>query len=399
MNKDFEKYATLLLKRCLSLKKGQPLLITAPIEAIEFVRVVNKVALELGSNDIYFDFDDEILKHDTLKIMNIDDFKNSRFFNKKIYDEYAKKGAAFLMLCADNPDLMSDIDDKKIAHSAKLARTTKPYYKKVQLTYEVPWCIACVSTTSWAKKVLPNSNNPKEDLWKLIFKMCLINAKDPIKEWNNKISNNKKIVDKLNKLKITKLYYKNELGTDFEIGFNDNVWCGASTKGKDGRDLIVNMPTEEVFTSPNKYTANGIVYASLPLVYNGSLIEDFYIEFKDGKVVNYSAKKGASVLKSIFKIKNGDYLGEVALVDVTSPISKSKTLFYDTLYDENASCHLALGDAFPECIKSNKSLKELGINESQTHVDFMIGTNNLEIIGETKNGKKVTIMKKGKFTL
>lgn len=399
MNKNYKKYAHLLLNRCLSIKKGQPLLITAPIDAIDFVRIVSRIALEYGVNDIYFDFDDEVLKHDLLKNLNNEDLKNNKFFNKKIYDEYAKKGAAFLMLCANNPDIMNDIKDDKIGYAAKLVRTSKPYYRKVQMTYEVPWCIACVATTSWAKKVLPNSPTPREDLWKLIFKMCLVNKKDPIHEWNKKIDNNSELVNKLNKMKIKKLYYKNKLGTDFEIGFNDNVWCGTSTHTKDGRKIIVNMPTEEIFTSPNKYTANGTVYASLPLVYNGSLIEDFYIKFENGKVIDYGAKKGASILKSIFEIKNGNYLGEVALVDITSPISKSKVLFYDTLYDENASCHLALGEAFPECINSKKTLKELGINESETHVDFMIGTNDLEIIAETENGKQVTIMKNGKFKI
>lgn len=399
MNKNFEKYAELLLKRCLSIKKGQPLLISAPIDTIDFVRVVARIALTLGIFDIYFDLDDEILKHDILNNVNKEDLNTSKFFNKKVYDEYAKKGAAFLILCANNPDIMKDIDDEKIAYSSKLIRTSKPIFKKLQLTNDVPWCIASVSTDSWAKKVLPKSPTPREDLWKLIFKMCLVNTKDPIKEWNNKIENNKKLVDKLNKLKITKLYYKNKLGTNFVIGFDNNIWCGAGGNTKDGRQIIVNMPSEEVFTAPNKYTANGKVYASLPLVYNGSLIEDFWIEFKKGKVINYGAKKGASILKSIFEIKNGNYLGEVALVDTSSPISKSGILFYDTLYDENASCHLALGEAYLECVNNKQNFKKMGINKSETHVDFMIGTKDLNIIAETSNNEKITIMKNGKFKI
>lgn len=397
MNKKYEKYANLLLTKCLSIKKGQPLLISAPIDAIEFVRVISKLALEHGVTDIYYDFDDEILRHDHLKHLNKDDLKNSRFFNKKIWDEYAKKDAAFLMLCADNPDIMIDIDSERLAQANKLLRTTKPLYKKRQLNNEIAWCIACVSTDSWAKKVFPDANNPKEELWNAIFKMCLVDKKDPIHEWDEKIKNNNKLVNKLNKLNIIKLKYKNNLGTDFEIGFDNNIWCGTGCKLKDGRFVIVNMPTEEVFTTPDKYTANGIVYASLPLVYNGSLIEDFYLEFKNGKVINYDAKKGKKSLKSIIEIKNGNYLGEVALVDITSPISKSNILFYDTLYDENASCHLALGSGFLECIEDKKVLKKF--NESKIHVDFMIGTKDLEIIAETKSGKSVTIMKNGKFII
>ena len=399
MNNKFKKYAELLINRCLSVKKDQPLLITAPVECFEFVRIVASVALESGVNDIYFDYDDEVIKHDELKYLNNNDLKKSRFFNKKIYDEYAKKGAAFLMLCADNPDMMKDIDEEKIGYAAKISRTTKPIYKKKQLTYEVPWCIACVSTDAWAKKVLPNSKNAKEELWNLIFKMCLVNKNNPIEEWNKKQEKNTKLINKLNNLKVKTLHYKNNLGTDFSVSFNDNIWCGGGCKSTDGRDIIVNMPTEEVFTTPNKFTANGIVYASLPLVYNGSIINDFWFEFKNGKVINYGAKTGKNILKTILEIKNGNYLGEVALVDVTSPISKSNILFFDTLYDENASCHLALGEAFTECIESKKSDKELGLNKSQTHVDFMIGTKDLLVTAETVDGKKITIMKNGKFTI
>lgn len=399
MNKKLEKYAELLLKRCLSIKKEQPLFISAPTDALEFVRIVNLVALKLGISDIYYELTDDIIKRDLINNLTKEEMKNNSYFNKKIYDEYAKKGSAFLLLCADNTELMKDIDEEKLGYASKIIRTTKPLYKKMQLKYDIPWCIACVSTDAWARKVLPESYDAKKDLWNLIFKMCLVNKENPIDEWDKKIKNNKNIVDKLNKMNIVSLHYKNKLGTDFEVGFNDNIWCGADTKSTDGRKIIVNMPTEEVFTSPNKYTTNGIVYASLPLVYNGSIVKDFWIEFKDGKVVNYDAKKGKEILKSIIESKNGNYLGEVALVDVTSPISKSKILFYDTLYDENASCHLALGDAFPECIKSTKDLKELGVNESDTHVDFMIGTNDLEITATLKNDKEVVIMKNGKFTI
>lgn len=393
-----EKYAKLLLDKCLSIKENQPLLITAPIECIDFVRIVAKYAMEKGVRDIYYDFTDEILKHDTLKYYDFKDLDNSNFFNKSIYDEYAKKNAAFLMLYSDDPDALADIDSEKIAYSAKLLRTTRPIYKKMQLTYEVSWCIASVVTKNWAKKVLPNSNNPVDDMWDIVLKMTLCDKEDPVEEWNNKILKNNEIVNKLNKLNIKTLHYKNKLGTDFKISFNDNIWCGASSKNKSGDEIIVNMPTEEVFTTPNKYTANGIVYSSKPLVYNSSLIDGFFIEFKDGKVINYDAKIGKDVLKSIIETENGNYLGEVALVDKLSPINQSNILFYETLYDENASCHLALGDGFPECIKSDKSFEELGVNESKTHVDFMIGTDDLEIIAETENDN-IIIMKNGTFTI
>lgn len=399
MNENYKKYANLLINRCLSVKPNQPLLISAPIECIDFVRVVATTALETGVKDIHFDLTDDVLKHEELKYLSNEELTNSKLFNKSIFDEYAKKDAAFLMLYGDDPDIMSDIDKAKIAYTGKLFRTSRPLYKERQLKYEVPWCIASVATEGWAKKVLPNSKTPKEDLWNLIFEMCLVNTPDPIEAWNKKIEMNKLFTEKMNTLKIKKLIYKNDLGTDFEIGFTDNVWCGAGGHSTEDMPIIVNMPSEEIFTSPNKYTANGIVYASKPLVYNSSLINNFWLKFENGKVIDYDAEQGKEVLKSILEIENGNYLGEVALVDVNSPISKSGILFYETLYDENASCHLALGEGFLDCIKSDKTLDEVGLNKSKTHVDFMIGTDDLNVVAETEDKKLVKIIENGSFKI
>jgi len=397
MEEKLTKYADLLINRCLAIKDGQPLLITAPIETIEFVRIIAKLAYKHGVKDMYFDFTDEVLKHDQLKYLSKKELKKSKLFNKKIYDTYAKKKAAFLMLYADNPDIMKDIDIEKISYSAKVSIGSRPLYKKLQLSYEVPWCIASVVTKSWAKKVLPESNDPYTDLWNIVFDLTLVNTSNPFESWNKKIEESKRLVKKLNNLNINKLKYKNSLGTNFEIGFNHNIWCGAGEHTTDGREILVNMPSEEVFTTPNKYTANGRVYASKPLVYNSSIIDKFWLEFKNGKVVDYDAKTGKDILKSIIKIKNGNYLGEVALVDKNSPIYKSNLLFYETLYDENASCHLALGSGFPDCLNKD-NLDELGLNDSKTHVDFMIGTDDLEIVAETDNGE-IAIMKNGEFVI
>lgn len=388
-----EKYANLLINRCLSIKEKQPLFISAPIESIDFVRILSKIAIENGVRDIHYEFSDEILKHNELMYYDNEDLFNSSFFNKSAYDEYAKKNAAFLMLCYDESLVMSDVDKDKMKYIGKINISTRPFYKEKQLKYEVPWCIASVATDTWAKRVFPNEKNSKEKLWNEIFKMCLIDKDDPILEWNKKLKKNKELVDKLNSLEIESLHYKNKLGTDFIVGFENNIWCGADAEN----NLIVNMPTEEVFTSPSKYTANGVVYASKPLIYSNSLIENFWIEFKNGKVINSNALVGDELLKSIFKIKGGDYLGEVALVSSDSPISKSNILFYETLFDENASCHLALGQGFLECT-NYETLENSNINNAKTHVDFMIGTDDLEIVATCKDGH-VTILKDGKFVI
>lgn len=393
-----EKYADLLLKRCLCLKSTDSLFINAPIDSIEFIRILTKKAYKIGIKDIYLDLEDEELKHNELKYLSNEELRNSKSFNKEIFDTYAKKNSAFLMLCGENPDTMNEIDKDKISFTGKLLRESKPIFKEKEITYEIPWCIALIPTHSYAKKVFPNDIDAYDKLWNLILKITLCDKEDPIEEWNKKIELNTKRVQTLNNLKIKSLTYSNNLGTKFSIGFTDNVWCGTDTVSKDGRNLIVNMPSEEIFTTPNKYTANGIVYASRPLVYNGTLINNFWIKFKDGKVIDYDAETGKDILKSIINIENGNYLGEVALVDKTSPIFKSNTIFYETLYDENASCHLALGQGFTECIDTVKKLNDIGFNDSLTHVDFMIGTEDLNIIAKTDD-KEIIIMKDGKFVI
>ena len=274
----------------------------------------------------------------------------------------------------------SGISSDKLDLSAKLVRETKPIYKDRQLKNEIVWCIASVVTKTWADKLFPNEDDNVNKLWNIIYKMCLVDKNDPIKEWDNKIKLNSKKSEFMNNKQYKKLTFKNSLGTNLTIELpKDHIWAGGNTI-INGTPTIANMPTEEIFTSPYKYGVNGIVYSSKPLVYNGSLIEDFYLEFKDGEVVNFDAKKGNDILRQIIETdENSKYLGEVALVDYDSPISKSNLVFYETLYDENAACHLALGSSYLECIKEpNFDI----VNKSSTHVDFMIGTSDLKIYGD-----------------
>ena len=401
---NFDKYAELLLKKCLNLKAGQPLVITCPVECYEFVRVLTKQAYEMGVHDIYFDFVDTYLKYYQLKNFTVDEFETSLFWNKKIYDEYAKKDGAFLMLTAEESDVYVDVDSEKLAKANHISRTSRPIYKEKQGKYEVAWCIAMVSTEMSSKKVFPNDENSKDRLWEEIFKACLVTSENPLEEWDKKKENNKKNVNKLNELKLKKLHYTNSLGTDFcvELG-NDAIWCGADEEMPDGTPLIVNMPTEEIFTSPVRDSTNGIVYSSKPLVYNGTLIDEFWLKFENGKVVDYDSKVGKEVLKTLIEFDEGSsYLGEVALVEYDSPISNSKILFYNTLFDENAACHLALGVGFPSCYKNGvnmtrEELLEVGVNQSNEHTDFMIGTSDLKIVGTTIDDEEVLIFENGNF--
>lgn len=404
MKEKLEKYADLLLEKGVNIKKNQPLLISAPLESYEFIRILTRKAYELGVTDIEYDFNDEIIKHDALKYLSIDDLQKTKIFDKKIFDEYAKKDAAFLMLISENPHLMNDIDDDKIGKTAIFSRKSKPLYKERQHNNEIVWCIASVATTDRAKVIFPESDDATRDLWDAIFDACYINEDDPNKKWEQFLKENNKKTDILNKLHIKELHYMNKLGTDLRINLLENsIWCGAGEKTLDGQYFIANIPTQEVFTTPNRFGTNGIVKASKPLIYNGAFIDEFYIEFKDGKVVGYDAKKGKDALKEIIESdENACFLGEVALVDYNSPISKSGIIHYETLYDENASCHLALGSGFIECTKgfNNKDkdeLLELGFNYSDNHVDFMIGTDDLSIVAITFDNEKIELFKDGNF--
>lgn len=392
-----EKYAELLLEGCLNIE-NQPLLISCPIEVYDFVRILVKKAYEKGIKDIYIDYSDEVIKQLQLKNFSEEELEQSPFWNKTIFDEYTKKNAAFLML--SSYEERNDIDSKKLDLVAKVSRLSRPLFKEKQLNNEIAWSIAAVATKSWADKMFPGEANNLEKLWETIYKMCLINEDDPIKSWHEKTKLTEKRAKFMNEKQYKYLYFKNKLGTDLTIELpNNHIWSGGGAL-VNGKKVIENMPTEEIFTAPYKYGVNGVVYNSKPLVYNGVLIDDFMIRFENGKVVDFKAKKGYDALKSIIEFdENSNKLGEIALVDYDSPISNSNLIFYETLYDENASCHMALGSAYLECIDNNQTKEEIfkQINQSNNHVDFMFGTSDLEVIGIKDDGKEEIIMKNGNF--
>ena len=405
MEKQLIKYANTILKTCLKIEKNQPLLISANYERRDFVKILANVAYGLGVTDIYFDLTDVELKHDALLNLELEDLKKLSFWNKDIWNEYARKGAAFVMLASETPGLMKDIDPKKLSDLTIYAYETRKEFDDLRDKSEVAWCIATVPTLSWATQLFPDYEDPVSELWKQIFKICKINDENPEKIWQKNIKQLSNQSEKLNNYKFKKLRYTNSLGTDFEIELPDtHIWCSGKSTLKNKKDVLVNFPTVEVFTSPTNDSANGIVYSSKPLAYQDNLIDEFWIKFEKGKVVDFGAKTGEETLKNIISSCPGsDRLGEVALVEYDSPISKSGITFYETLLDENAACHLALGAAFPECVEdgsemSRADLKILKLNNCTNHVDFMIGTKDLSIIGTTEKGEEIAIFESGNFT-
>lgn len=393
-----EKYIKLLLEKCINFDNSKSLFISYDIINQDFIDSVVEYAKKIGVTDIYLDKHNLSEEHDLLNQISLEEIEKHPYFNDSIWDEYAKKGASFLMLRAPFPGLMDDVDPKKLAKAEFIRRSTKPVYKKRQLTYEIPWCIAALPNKVWADKLFEGKENSLELLENMIYKICMVDTNSPIDSWNNYLNNNKSRIEMLNHLKLKCLNYKNSLGTNLNIELLENsIWCDAGSNG------LVNMPSYEIFTSPNYKKTSGIVYSSRPLYYSGGLIDKFWIKFKDGKAIDCGAKVGEEILKGIINSdSNSAYLGEVALVENDSPISNTGLVYGLTLIDENASCHLALGAGFVECIENGEQLTEeellnQGINMSKIHVDFMIGTPDLEITGETFDNKKVKIFEKGNF--
>ena len=402
--KDLEdKYLDFILNRCINFNKSKSLFISYIKENKQIIDILVKKAREKGINDIYLEEIDLNYQHELLSKLTIDEIKTHQYFQSDIWDEYAKKDASFLMAESYIPHLMDDISGEKVAVANFQKRSTKPIYRKKQANYEIPWCIFCLPNELWANLIFPNNKNTYEKLYFSILKACMIDQNDPIVNWNNYIEKAKEKVKLLNDLEIKRLHYTNSLGTDLYVSLIPNTkWLGVGTDKE--KDMLVNMPSYEIFTSPDYHMTEGIVYSSKPLNYNGTLIEDFFLEFKDGKIINYDAKRGKKALQGIIESdENSCYLGEIALVPKDSPIANMNLTFYETLFDENASCHLALGDSFVTVLEEDeKQTKEelfaMGLNQSKVHVDFMIGTNDLNVDAETKDGM-INIFKDGKFNI
>ena len=403
MEKLMRKYAEVLLKTCLKVEENQPLFISFNTERLDFVRIVSEEAYKIGVKDIYFDMSDPYLKHEALKYLEIEDLKQLSFWNKEMWNVYARKHAAFLMLASETPGLMKDIDPKKMSELIRYSQETREEFEAYRDKSELAWCIAAVPTKAWADELFDNNENSVNMLWNKIFEICSIDQEDPVKIWNDKLALLKKRASKLIEKKFKTLIYKDNKN-NFKIDLPDNHnWASGCERLANGKEVLVNFPTEEVFTSPDCRSAEGIVFSSKPLEYQGVILDNFQIEFKDGVVTNFKAEKGEETLKEMINIcENSNMLGEVALVPYDSPISNTNMVFLETLFDENAACHLALGDSFTECINEVGTKEELfnkfNMNNSKSHVDFMIGTKDLNIKGITQDNKEIDIFINGNFT-
>lgn len=406
MEEKLREYEKLLIEVGLNVQKGQTLVISCPVDCAYFARLCASAAYDVGCREVVMRWSDDYLTRE--RYLRADDavFDEFPLWQKEMMNGYAESGAAFLSIAARDPEALRGVDPERLMRASKAESAIRPYMDAI-MSNACPWCVASVPIESWAKKVFPDASAQEamEKLWNAIFSAVRISGKgDAVARWREHVAQLRARVEKLNALHFVSLHYTNALGTDLTIRLPEkHLWSGGSCNCKAGVPFVANMPTEEVFTAPLREGVDGVVYAALPLVHNGNIIDHFHFVVKDGKIVEVHAETGEEILKSAVSEDEGaSYFGEVALVSYDSPISNQKLLFYNTLFDENAACHLAFGEAYPECVEGGEEmckeeLRAAGLNESQTHVDFMIGTSDLSITGFTADGREIPVFVDGNF--
>lgn len=407
MNKNYlEKYARLVIKSGVNIQNNQILVINSPIECAEFTRMLSEIAYKEGAREVVIYWNDEISEKVKLLYGKDELFDEFPEWRKELYVGNVRKGAAFITIDASDPDLMMGVNPERISRTIKSKMTALAEWRQRLMADQNVWCVVSMPTKAWAMKVFPGVSEAEavEKLWDAIFVTVRAKASDPVAAWEEHKNTVNRRTEFLTKNKFKYFTYKNSIGTDLKVEFpKNNLWLGPSSTSPEGTEFIANIPTEEAFTLPLKTGVNGKVVSSKPLNYNGTLIENFSFTFENGRIVDFTAEKGYDALKQLIGTDEGShYLGEVALVPFDSPISNLNILFYNTLFDENASCHFAIGEAYPTCLKdgntmTKEQLEKLGVNDSLEHVDFMIGTSDLSIIGVTEDGREIEIFKDGNF--
>lgn len=404
---DLRKYAKLVAKVGANIQKGQQVKINATIEQSDFVLLVVEECYKAGASKVSIDWNVDRLTALNYKYQDLETLTKIEDWEIKKLERETELLPARIFISSANPDGLKGVDQAKMMKvRQEVGKVTKKYRDAIDNKHQ--WTIVAMPGVEWAKKIFPNESNKKakELLWKAIYKTVRLEG-DPIENWkkhSNNIASKNKI---LNDLNIKTLMYKSANGTDFKVSLTGKtVFGGGYLDTIQGVRYNPNMPTEESYTSPDKFSAEGVVYSTKPLSVMGNLVDNFGFRFEKGKVVEVLGDEFAKeTLEKLISIDEGaSYLGEVALVPFNSPVNETGILFYNTLFDENACCHLAIGAGFEDTIKdfekkSPEELKEVGLNDSMIHVDFMIGSADLEITAETFDGKIIKIFEHGTWAI
>ncbi len=408
MEEKLKEYARLLVEVGVNLQKGQTLVIRSQVDTAAFARLCAEAAYDAGAREVVMDWGDEASARMYFLRAADELFDTVPEWVKAFRNGYAEAGASFLSIISSDPEAFKGVDPERMTRSGRAyGKALEPFRSRLMANRNA-WSVGSIPAESWAKKVFPDCGGDEamEKLWDAIFKSVRITgAGDAVARWREHEAMLRARVDKLNAWHFESLHYRNGLGTDLVVRLpKGHLWAGGSSETPEGLRFIANMPTEEIFTAPQRDGVDGVVYAAMPLVLNGNVIEGIRFVVRDGRIVEAHADRGEDMLKAELDVDEGArYFGEAALVPYDSPIRNQEILFYETLFDENAACHIAFGDAYPECVQggedmSREELAAAGLNHSDTHVDFMIGTADLSIVGTRGDGEEIEIFRDGNFT-
>jgi aminopeptidase len=405
VNPSMLNFAKVAIRKGVNIQKGQELIIFASLDQPEFIELLVKEAYVAGAKKVSVEWSYLPVSRLHSEYQSEETLTTFAAWQLQKYQYNVDHLPAQLHVRSDDPDGMKGVDQKKMTAVTKITTPVIMKYRE-QMDNRFQWSIIALPGKKWAKKVFPKLSEEKAlaAMWKAILKATRVDGKDPIKEWDEHNAFLQDRSKKLDALNIDYLHYTSQNGTDFKVWMiPDARWLGGGATTLSKVFYNPNMPTEEVFITPWAGKAEGLVVATKPLSYRGELIEDFSVTFKDGKVVKVKAKKNQKLLEQMIAMDEGaSKIGEIALVPFASPIQQSGILYYNTLFDENASCHLALGRAYTDSIRnfnqfSKEELVKKGCNVSMIHVDFMMGSKDLSIDAFTRDGKKVAIFKKGNW--
>lgn len=403
-NEQLAVYANILLTKGLNLQKGQILVINAPVESSAFVAILTKEAYTCGASQVVCNWRCDDTTRLRYEYESQEQFETFPDWRREFSLSYYRQNAAFLSLISANPYLMSGIDTKKIFAWQKAQNEALKEYIDGMMASKTTWLVAAVPSKVWASILYPGLEDDAacDALWNQILQSSRADGADPLADWDAHLANLAARRQWMTEQHFAALHYTNSLGTDLTIRLPENhIWQGGAETSASGISFNANIPTEEIYTAPRADGVDGVVYSTKPLVYNGNVIDTFHLVFKDGKVVEAHAETGDDVLQKLVAIDEGaSRLGEVALIPYHSPISLSNILFYETLFDENASCHLALGASYPTCLAGGAEMtkeetEQAGLNDSMIHVDFMVGSPDLSITGIKADGSKVPVFLHG----
>lgn len=404
-----KEFAHLAVEVGVNVQPGQLLVVNAPIVAKDLVEMITKRAYEVGAGRVMINWQDDFSSKLFYEYASDERLTEvPEFTIEKLKYIVAEKGAV-ISITSPNPEMLKDVDPKKIALASNASAPKYKFYSEHMMASKSQWSIIAYPNETWAHKVFPELTQDEavEKLLEAILYTSRVDANsDAVENWKNHMHNLDVHNQILNDYNFKSLHFKNSLGTDLDIELVENhIWAGGGELSGDGIFFVPNIPTEENFTMPHNQKINGTVVSTKPLNVRGKVIPEFKLTFKDGRVVDFEAKEEYETLKTLLETDEGSKsLGEVALVSYDSPISNLNILFYNTLFDENASCHLALGNAYSMNIKggtnmTEEELKKFGYNVSNIHIDFMFGSRDMEIVGTTHTGEKVTIFRKGNFVI